>query len=85
MKGSIKIKSVKVGKRSCKVMGDLDCCLFDFAALKKWFWEEEKYKDFPVFGPLPTINGTTGRVVSIAAARQAVTPCSWRVTACRPT
>lgn len=54
--------------------GELDCHLIDFPALQRWFWEHED--DFPVFGPLKTLNGTKGRVVPIERVQEAV--ACWR-------
>ena len=44
--------------------GDLDCYVIDFPKLQAWFATVEE--QYPRFGPLPTINGTQGRVVPIA-------------------
>ena len=50
--------------------GGLDCYLIDFPELQKWFWTEAD--SFPRFGPLKTLNGSSGRVVPIDAVWTAV-------------
>lgn len=45
----------------------LDAYLIPFAPLRRWFAFHEN--EFPLFGPLPTLNGTAGRVVPIDAVR----------------
>ncbi len=42
----------------------LECYLIDFPELKKWFWPI--HEQFNIFGPLPTMNGTMGRLVPVA-------------------
>jgi hypothetical protein len=47
--------------------GGLRCFLIDFPALKEWFWPAQK--NYPVFGPLKTLNATKGSVVPIKDVR----------------
>lgn len=42
---------------------DLDCYVIDFPKLQAWFGMVQE--NYPRFGPLPTLNGTQGRVVPI--------------------
>jgi hypothetical protein len=48
----------------------LICHLIDFPKLQAWFNQHEDA--FPVFGPLPTLNRSMGRVVDIALVADAV-------------
>lgn len=43
--------------------GSLDAHLIDFQRLRAWFGPRER--DFPLFGPLATINASMGRLVPI--------------------
>lgn len=49
--------------------GSLFCHLMDFQLLKEWFWP--RAETFPTFGPLNTLNATTGRKVPVLEARAA--------------
>jgi hypothetical protein len=48
----------------------LEVHLIDFPKLQEWFWS--KVDDFEQFGPLPTLNATVGRKVSIADVKASV-------------
>lgn len=50
----------------------LICYLIDFPALKEWFWRNDNYQQFPVFGPLLTHNRSMGRKVPIAVVQATV-------------
>jgi hypothetical protein len=48
----------------------LEVHLIDFPKLQEWFWA--KVDDFAPFGPLPTFNGTEGKVVPIRDVKASV-------------
>lgn len=71
-------------KCRCKVFCgtcNLRCHLIDFPKLQEWFWPREH--EFPVFGPLQTLNGTKGRVVPIRLVEANVP--TWRFYVQAPT